>query len=108
MQHIVRHLQAVTVSVDDYQRKRDFMYDALTGMGYSVVKPRGAFYLFPRSPLEDDVQFVRELLKFKVLTVPGRGFGTSGYFRIAYCVEDRVLEGSLDGLQKAAQQFGLS
>jgi aspartate aminotransferase len=108
MQHIVRHLQAVTISVAEYQRKRDFMYDNLTDMGYSIVKPQGAFYLFPKSPLEDDVQFVRELLNFKVLTVPGSGFGTTGYFRIAYCIEDRVLEGSLDGLRKAAKKFGLS
>lgn len=108
MQHIVRHLQGVTVSIDEYQRKRDFIYDNLSAMGYSMDKPQGAFYLFPKSPLEDDVEFVRELQKLKVLTVPGRGFGTPGYFRIAYCVEDAVLEGSLDGLREAARKFGLA
>jgi len=108
MQHIVRHLQGVTVSVAEYQKKRDFMLDNLTGMGYSMVKPKGAFYMFPKSPIEDDVAFVRELQKLKVLTVPGRGFGTPGYFRIAYCVEDKVLEGSLDGLRKAARKYGLA
>jgi len=108
MQHIVRHLQGVTVSVAEYQRKRDFMYHNLTTMGYSMVKPQGAFYIFPKSPLEDDVAFVRELQKLKVLTVPGQGFGTPRYFRIAYCVEDKVLEGSLDGLRQAAQKHGLS
>jgi len=107
MQHIVRHLQSVTVSVAEYQRKRDFLYKNLTEMGYSIVKPQGAFYMFPKSPLEDDLKFVRELLQLKVLTVPGQGFGTPGYFRIAYCVEDRVLEGSLAGLQEAARRFGL-
>ncbi len=108
MQHIVRHLQGVTVSVAEYQQKRDFMYNSLSEMGYSMVKPQGAFYIFPESPLEDDVQFVRELQNLKVLTVPGRGFGTPGYFRIAYCVEDKVLEGSLDGLRKAARKCGLA
>ncbi len=107
MQHIVRHLQSVTVSVAEYQRKRDFLYKNLTEMGYSIVKPQGAFYMFPKSPLEDDLKFVRELLQLKVLTVPGQGFGTPGYFRIAYCVEDRVLEGSLAGLREAARRFGL-
>ncbi len=107
MQHIVRHLQGVTVSVAEYQQKRDFLYQHLTEMGYSLVKPQGAFYMFPRSPLEDDVAFVRELQHLKVLTVPGRGFGTPGYFRIAYCVHDEVLEGSLAGFRKAAQKFGL-
>jgi len=108
MQHIVRHLQGVTVSVAEYQQKRDFMFDNLSEMGYSMVKPQGAFYIFPRSPIEDDVAFVRELQNLKVLTVPGRGFGTPGYFRIAYCVEDKVLKGSLDGLRQAARKHGLT
>jgi len=80
----------------------------LIEMGYSVVKPRGAFYIFPKSPLEDDIAFVRELQQWKVLTVPGCGFGTPGYFRISYCVDDRTLKGSLAGFQKAAPKFNLS
>jgi len=107
MQHIVRHLQSVTVSVAEYQQKRDFLYGHLVGLGYSVVKPQGAFYMFPKSPVEDDVAFVRELQQWKVLTVPGRGFGSPGYFRIAYCVDDRTLEGALAGFRKAAQKFNL-
>ncbi len=104
-QHLVRHLQQVTVSVAAYRKKRDFLYESLTGMGYSVIKPQGAFYMFPRSPLEDDVAFVRELQQWQVLTVPGRGFGTPGYFRISYCVDDRTLEGAITGFQKAARKF---
>jgi len=107
MQHVVRHLQRVTVSVAEYQRKRDFLYGNLVDMGYSVIKPQGAFYMFPRSPLADDVAFVRELQQWQVLTVPGRGFGAPGHFRIAYCVEDRVLEGSLEGFRKAAEKYHL-
>ena len=108
MQHLVRALQGVSVDVDDYQSKRDFMCDNLTGMGYSVARPQGAFYLFPQSPLEDDTAFVDALQQHNVLTVPGRGFGTPGHFRISYCVEDRVLEGSLEGFAKAAEEFGLT
>jgi len=107
MQHIVRHLQQVTVSVAEYQKKRDFLYKHLVEMGYSVVKPQGAFYLFPKSPLEDDVAFVKELQQWKVLSVPGSGFGSPGYFRVSYCVDDRTLEGSLAGFRKAAQKFNL-
>jgi len=107
MQHIVRHLQSITVSVAEYQRKRDFLYERLIEMGYSVVKPQGAFYMFPKSPLEDDVAFVRALQQLKVMTVPGRGFGSPGYFRISYCVDDRTLEGSLAAFRKAAQKFNL-
>jgi aspartate aminotransferase len=107
MQHVVQGLQGVSVDATDYQRKRDFLYSQLTELGYSVVKPQGAFYLFPRSPVEDDVAFVDALQEWNVLTVPGRGFGTPGHFRISYCVEDWVLEGAIDGFARAAEKFGL-
>ena len=107
MQHIVARLQSVTVSIAEYQQKRDFLYKHLTGMGYSLVKPQGAFYMFPRTPIEDDVAFVKELQQFLVLTVPGSGFGTPGHFRLAYCVDDHTLEGSIDGFRKAAQKYNL-
>ncbi len=101
MQHVVRNLQGVSIDPDYYQRKRDFMHAALMEMGYDTVKPEGAFYLYPRAPIEDDVAFTRELLQSNVLVVPGRGFGTPGHFRISYCVEDWVLEGAAEGLAKA-------
>jgi len=107
MQHVVRSLQNVSVSVAEYQKKRDFLYSNLVEMGYSVIKPQGAFYMFPSSPLEDDVAFVAELRQWNVLTVPGRGFGLPGHFRVSYCVEDRTLEGSLVGLKRVAQKFDL-
>jgi len=107
MQHLVKNLQSVSVSITEYQQKRDFLYQNLAAMGYVMTKPQGAFYMFPRTPTQDDVAFVRELQEHRVLTVPGRGFGTPGYFRIAYCVTDRVLEGSLAGFRQAAQKFRL-
>lgn len=105
MQHIVRHLQGVAVSAAEYQKKRDFLYENLTEMGYSLMKPQGTFYMLPKSPVEDDIAFVRELQKWLVLTVPGCGFGSPGYFRISYCVDDKVIEGSLQGFRKAIQKF---
>ncbi len=105
MQHIVGTLQSVTVDVADYQVKRDYLYDNLTGMGYTVNRPQGAFYMFPRSPAEDDVAFVAELRKHNVLVVPGTGFGLPGYFRISYCVTARELEGSLAGFRAAIRAF---
>ena len=107
MQHLIKNLQHVTVSVADYQQKRDFLYDNLKEMGYSVVKPQGAFYMFPKSPIEDELAFINELRQYNVLVVPGRGFGTPGYFRISYCVDDRTLKGAMDGFRKAAEKFGL-
>jgi aspartate aminotransferase len=107
MQHIVQSLQDASVDIGQYAKKRDFLYSNLTEMGYSIVKPQGAFYMFPRSPIGDDVAFVREIQKHNVLVVPGRGFGAPGYFRISYCVDDWVLEGSLKGFKAVAKEFGL-
>ena len=107
MQHAIRVLQGVSVDVTEYQRKRDYLYGRLTEMGYNTFKPQGAFYMFPRSPVEDDEAFVQELQRWNVLTVPGRTFGSPGFFRISYCLEDRVLEGSMVGFAEAAKKFGL-
>jgi len=107
MQHLLSNLQGVSVSVPDYERKRDFLYGSLVEMGYSVIRPQGAFYLFPETPVTDDVAFVKELQDLLVLTVPGRGFGGPGHIRISYCVDDRTLEGSLDGFRKVARKHGL-
>ena len=105
MQHAIRRIQGASVDVADYQRKRDYLYGGLTGMGYSVFKPQGAFYLFPQAPGGDDLALVDELQTHNVLVVPGRGFGAAGYFRISYCVEDRVLEGAMDGFARAARRL---
>ena len=107
MQNVVRALQDVWVDIDEYVRKRDLLYKNLSEMGYSMEKPTGAFYMFPKSPIEDDAAFVKELQKYNVLVVPGKGFGAPGYFRISYCVEDRVIEGSLHGFKTAAETFKL-
>jgi aspartate aminotransferase len=107
MQHIVQSLQDASVDISQYAKKRDFLYNSLTEIGYSIVKPQGAFYIFPKSPIEDDVAFIGELQKHNVLAVPGQGFGAPGYFRISYCVDDWVIEGSLKGFKAAAKEFGL-
>ena len=92
------------VDVEVYKRRRDRLYEALTGFGYDLVKPEGAFYLFPKSPINDDVAFVNALQKKLILTVPGTGFGGPGYFRIAYCVSDETIDGSLKGFEEAIKE----
>ena len=101
MQHIVRNLQGVSVDAGYYEKKRDYLCRHLGELGYDVFRPQGAFYLFPKAPIEDDVTFCKTLLNSNVLVGPGRGFGTSGYFRISYCVEDWVLEGAVKGFAAA-------
>lgn len=92
------------VDIEVYKRRRDRLYEALTGFGYDLVKPEGAFYLFPKSPINDDVAFVNALQKKLILTVPGTGFGGPGYFRIAYCVSDETIDGSLKGFEEAIKE----
>ena len=105
IQHLITHLQDITIDVKIYEKKRDYLYEELTNMGYSLIKPQGAFYMFPKSPIEDDVQFSEELKENRVLVVPGRGFGLPGYFRISYCMEDSTIRGSLEGLEKAISKY---
>ena len=105
MQHIVARLQDVSIDVGEYEAKRDFLYRSLTEIGYDVVRPQGAFYMFPRSPIEDDTAFVAELQKHRVLVVPGRGFGMPGHFRISYCVDDSTLQGAIAGFRSAYESF---
>jgi len=100
-QRAVATLQGASVDPEIYRRKRDFLCEALGRLGYEFERPGGAFYLFPRAPGGDDVAFVRRLLRERVLVVPGSGFGTPGWFRLAYCVEDRDLERSLPGFERA-------
>ena len=105
IQRVVKNVQGVTVDVEQYKKKRDFLYGELTSIGYDVVKPQGAFYFFPKSPIDDEVEFVKRLAEKKVLVVPGRGFGCPGYFRISYCLPDSVIEGSIAGFESTFNDF---
>ncbi len=106
MQRVVREVQDVSVDVEPYKKKRDLLLAEMDRIGYEVVKPQGAFYLFPKSPIEDELEFINLLAKHRVLAVPGRGFGSPGYFRLAYCVPDRVVEGAIPGLEAAFKEAG--
>ncbi|MBW2457182.1 MAG: pyridoxal phosphate-dependent aminotransferase [Deltaproteobacteria bacterium] len=103
MQRAVADLQDVTVDVDHYRRNRDLMHQGLIDAGYECVLPGGAFYMFPKAPIADDVEFVRRLQQEHILVVPGKGFGSPGHFRLAYCVAPEVIERALPGLARARQ-----
>jgi aspartate aminotransferase len=105
MQRVVARLQGETVDVSAYARKRELLCDGLADCGYDFVRPPGAFYLFPRSPVADDVAFVRELQEELILVVPGSGFGGPGHFRISYCVEDSVITGAMPGFARVMEKY---
>jgi aspartate aminotransferase len=90
----------VKVDMQQYRENRDILCAGLAEAGYKLNKPEGAFYLFPQSPIPDDAAFCEMAKKHNILIVPGRAFGCPGYFRIAYCVEQQRVTGSLDGFAK--------
>ncbi len=101
MQKVVADLQGKSVDINFYKNKRDRLCEILSEAGFSFIKPEGTFYLFPEAPGGDDLKAVAALQEERILTVPGRGFGTPGYFRISYCVADSVIEGSAEGFKRA-------
>jgi aspartate aminotransferase len=100
-QWVVAEVGDQVIDVAPYREKRDLMYDGLTRIGYQCVKPRGAFYVFPRTPIPDDVAFVRMLADEGVLTVPGSGFGAPSHIRISLTVERDTVVRALPGFERA-------
>ncbi|MCP3922586.1 MAG: pyridoxal phosphate-dependent aminotransferase [Desulfobacterales bacterium] len=105
MQRVIAKVQGLSVDIDLYKRKRDLFCEGLKDAGYDFTVPPGAFYLFPKSPIADDVKFVQALQEELILTVPGSGFAGPGYFRIAYCVDDKSIENSISGFKKVMAKF---
>lgn len=103
-QRVVAACIAARPDIEGYRRKRDLLSEALTRMGYDAPKPEGTFYLFPRTPIADDIAFVRLLAQEGVLGVPGTGFGRSGYFRLSLTVPMSVVERSLPGFERALRR----
>ena len=105
MQRVVACMQGMSVDISEYARKREMLCEGLAGFGYEFVKPSGTFYLFPRSPIPDDVEFVDALKEERILVVPGTGFNGPGYFRIAFCVDDSVIKNALPGFERAIGKY---
>ncbi|GAB6182192.1 pyridoxal phosphate-dependent aminotransferase [Desulfotomaculum defluvii] len=107
MQRLVTGLQRESVNIQEYQEKRDVLYNHLTSLGFEINKPQGAFYLFPKSPLNDDIEFSQKAAKYNILLVPGGGFGTPGYFRLSYCIEMDTIKRSLPAWTELAKELGM-
>ncbi len=95
----------MSVDVSEYRRRRDLFTGILDAAGLTYALPEGAFYLFVKSPLEDDVAFCAELVKERILAVPGRGFGHQGYVRFAYCVSEESIKGCAPGLTRVMESL---
>ena len=105
MQRVVAECADQVVDPAIYQERRDLLYNHLVSLGFSCVKPQGAFYLFPKTPIEDDVEFARRAAKYNLLVVPGSGFGCPGHVRISYCVSKKTILNSFEAFEKLAKEF---
>ena len=95
IQRVVARCIECAADIDAYDRNRKALYEGLIDAGYECTKPEGAFYLFVKSPLEDDVEFCALAKKYHILIVPGKSFACPGYVRMAYCVSYDTIVNSL-------------
>lgn len=104
-QQLIKRVYNVTSDVSVYKRNRDRLYSALTGYGFKVIKPDGAFYMFVKSPEQSSVDFCERAKKYELLIVPGDDFGGEGYARISYCVAPDMIERALPAFKKLAESY---
>jgi aspartate aminotransferase len=105
MQLTVGQLQGITVDVSIYRKRRDMICEVLAEAGYEFNVPEGAFYMFPKSPIQDDVEFVDRLKEELILAVPGVGFAAPGYFRLSYAVPEATITNSFEGFKRALKKL---
>ena len=106
-QRVAARCVGETSDISIYKANRDLLYKGLTEMGFSCVKPEGAFYLFPRSLEADAREFCKRAQEFDLLLVPGDDFGCPGHFRLSYCVQTSTIEKALPVFKKLAESYGI-
>jgi len=104
-QKVVADALDAQVDIEDYKQKRDFLYTNLIHLGFECIKPQGAFYLFPKALIPDDIEFTQRALKYNLLLVPGTGFGCPGYFRLSYCISMETIVNSMPAWEKLVKEF---
>ena len=90
-----------------YDKNRQALYNGLKECGFKCIKPQGAFYLFVKSPVEDEKAFCEAGKKYNILMVPGSSFACPGYVRLAYCVSYDTIVNSLPEFKKLAAEYDL-
>jgi aspartate aminotransferase len=101
---VVAQVPDAVVDVRQYQAKRDLLCDALNGMGYDAPRPQGSYYLFPKTPIPDDLAFTSLLQEEGILAVPGVGFGRGGHMRLSITLPMIQIKRSLGGFERALRK----
>ena len=105
IQKVVARCVECKVDIEYYDRNRRTLYEGLSKLGFSCIRPEGAFYMFVKSPVADEREFCKAAKKYNILMVPGSSFAGPGYVRIAYCVSYETILGSMDGFSKLAKEY---
>ena len=108
IQRAVSRCLDAKVDIAAYDGNRQLLYKGLTDCGFQCVYPSGAFYLWMKSPVADEKEFVAAAKKYNLLIVPGSSFAGPGYVRLAYCVSADMIKRSLPAFKKLAEEYGLS
>ena len=107
MQRAVARCLDAQTDIAAYNKNREALYQGLKACGFDCIKPQGAFYLFVKTPTEDEKEFVERAKKYHILVVPGSSFACPGYVRIAYCVSYETIMHSLPYFKQLAEEYGL-
>lgn len=105
IQRVIPYCLNAKVDTDAYKKNRDLLYSIIRENKFECVKPEGAFYLFVKTPIEDDKEFCSIAKKYNILVVPGSSFACPGYVRIAYCTSYDMIERSRKAFEKLAKEF---
>ncbi len=104
-QKVVERCLNEETDISYYDRNRETLYNGLLDCGFSCVKPEGAFYLFMKSPIENEKEFCQAAKEFNILIVPGSSFGCPGYVRIAYCVSYETIVNALPKFKELSKKY---
>ncbi len=110
MQRVIKYCieNNVSVNMDLYEENRRLLYEKLSQLGFHCINPQGGFYLFVKSPVEQEEKFCQMAKKHHILLVPGSAFACPGYVRLAYCVSNDKVKRSLEKFELLAKEYGLN
>ena len=98
-----------TSDLSVYETNMELIYDELKALGFTVCKPDGTFYIFPKALEKDAKVFCQKAMKYDLALVPGDSFGCPGYFRMAYCIETEKVRRSFVAFEKfVSTEYGVT
>ena len=104
-QRVLPYCMDEKADIETYDKNRKLLYSMLTDLGFECIKPEGAFYMFPKTLIKDDVAFCNSAKEFRILSTPGSAFSCPGHFRLSYCVSTETIERSYDSFKALAKKY---